>query len=408
MGAVERPPPGVTVDATTTVIESNTSVPEMQIWGEDAHACWLELEARGPIVPIGFQKMVTTAAAIDEVLHDPARFSSNPDAVYLGSDTGLIPLQVDPPDHVRYRRMLDPLFTPRKMVQLEDEVAALVNQCIDGFIERGDCDFSEEVAVPVPSGTFLRLMGLPLDRLEEFLRIKDDLIRPTGKAAEQDAKRARAAKWVFALYGEALDARQRQQADDLTTHFVGLEDAGELTRAESLNICHLLFIAGLDTVTDTLECSFAFLGRHPDHRRQLVDDPALVPHAVEELLRFESPVPAIARVATADTELVGCPVHKDDKIGVLLANANLDPAVFADPLTVDFRREANRHVSFGAGVHRCLGSHLARMELRVVMREWHRRIPEYRIPDGHVLRYSPSLREIRHLPLEFSPGRRER
>ena len=101
MGAVERPPPGVTVDATTTVIESNTSVPEMQIWGEDAHACWLELEARGPIVPIGFQKMVTTAAAIDEVLHDPARFSSNPDAVYLGSDTGLIPLQVDPPDHVR-------------------------------------------------------------------------------------------------------------------------------------------------------------------------------------------------------------------------------------------------------------------------------------------------------------------
>ena len=396
------------MDATTTVIESNTSVPEMQIWGEDAHACWQELEARGPIVPIGFQKMVTTAAAVDEVLHDPTRFSSNPDAVYLGSETGLIPLQVDPPDHVRYRKMLDPLFTPRKMALLEGEVADLVNRCVDGFIERGECDFSEDVAVPVPSGTFLRLMGLPLDRLEEFLRVKDDLIRPAGKAAEQDATRAAAAQWVFALYGEALDARHGHGVDDLTTHFVRLEDAGELTREESLNICHLLFIAGLDTVTDTLECSFAFLARHPEHRRQLVDDPSLIPHAVEELLRFETPVPAIARVAVADTELGGCPVRKDDKIGVLLANANLDPAAFPDPLSVDFRREANRHVSFGAGVHRCLGSHLARMELRVVMREWHRRIPDYGLREGHVLRYSPSLREIRHLPLEFTPGRRER
>jgi cytochrome P450 len=395
------------VDATTTVIESNASVPEMQLWGEDAHACWQDLAARGPVVPMGFQKMVTTAAAVEEVLHDPERFSSNPDAVYLGSDTGLIPLQVDPPDHVRYRRMLDPLFTPRKMALLEDQVAALVNRCIDGFIERGACDFSEELAVPVPSGTFLQLMGLPLDRLPEFLRVKDDLIRPDGNGAEQDAKRGAAAQWVFALYGDALDARRRQPADDLMTHFATLEDAGDLTREECLNICHLLFTAGLDTVTDTLECSMAFLARHPDHRRQLAQDPALIPHAVEELLRYETPVPTIARVVMADTELEGCPVHKDDKIGVLLANVNLDPTVFPEPLTVDFRREANRHVSFGAGVHRCLGSHLARMELRVVLREWHRRVPDYRLPDGHVLLYSPSLREIRHLALEFTPGRSE-
>jgi cytochrome P450 len=108
-----------------------------------------------------------------------------------------------------------------------------------------------------------------------------------------------------------------------------------------------------------------------------------------------------------DTEIGGCPIRKDEKVGVLIANLNLDPTTFPDPLTVDFRREVNRHVSFGAGVHRCLGSHLARMELRVVLREWHRRIPEYRLRADHVLMYSPALREIRHLPLEFTPGRRD-
>jgi cytochrome P450 len=391
----------------TTITESNTSVPELQIWGEDAHDCWRDLAARGPLTGGGFQTLVTTADAVEEVLHDPQRFSSNPDAVYLGSDTGLIPLQVDPPDHVRYRRMLDPLFTPRKMALLEDGVAALVNRCIDAFVEGGSCDFSEDLAVPVPSGVFLQLMGLPLSRLPEFLGVKDDLIRPEGSGAVQDAKRGEAAGWVFAMYGEALDASRREPGDDLMAHFVTLEDAGELTREESLNICHLLFIAGLETVTDTLECSLAFLARHPEHQRQLVEDPSLIPHAVEELLRYETPVPTIARVAMVDTEIGGCPIRKDEKVGVLIANVNLDPIAFPDPLTVDFRREANRHVSFGAGVHRCLGSHLARMELRVVLREWHRRIPEYRLRAEHVLMYSPALREIRHLPLEFTPGRRE-
>ena len=104
-----------------------------------------------------------------------------------------------------------------------------------------------------------------------------------------------------------------------------------------------------------------------------------------------------------DTELGGCPVRRDDKVSVLIAATNMDPDVFADPLTVDFHRDTNRHVSFGAGVHRCLGSHLARMELRVRPREWHRRIPEYRLAEGHTLLYSPALREISHLPIEFGP-----
>jgi cytochrome P450 len=392
----------------TTAVESNTSIVEQLIWGEDAQERWLEISAGGPVHPMGSGVMIATAAGVDEVLHDPSRFSSDPKAIYLGSDTGLIPLQVDPPEHVRYRRMLDPLFAPRKMAALEDGVAALVNRCIDGFIERGSCDFSEEIAVPIPSGTFLQLLGLPLSRLDEFLAVKDDMIRPSGATqTEQDAKRGAAGQWVFAMYGEALDERHAEPRDDILSHFAALEKTGELTREETLNICFLLLTAGLDTVTDTLECSLAFLARHPDHRRQLVADPSLIPHAVEELLRYETPVPGIARVAEADTEVGGCPVAKGNLVSVLIATYNLDASVFPEPLTVDFHRGVNAHIAFGAGVHRCLGSHLARMELRVVLREWHRRIPEYRLTDGHVLMYSPALREIRHLPLEFAPGRRE-
>jgi len=395
------------MDSTTAVVESNTSIVEQLIWAEDAQQRWTEICAAGPVHPSGTGGvMIATAAAVDEVLHDLSRFSSNPKAIYLGSDTGLIPLQVDPPEHVRYRRMLDPLFAPRKMQALEAGVAAHVNRCIDGFIADGRCDFSADIAVPIPSGTFLQLLGLPLSRLDEFLAVKDDMIRPAGATpAEQDAKRGAAGKWVFEMYGEALDARATDPRDDILTHFVRLERAGELTREETLNICYLLLTAGLDTVTDTLECSIAFLARHPDHQRMLAEDPALIPQAVEELLRYETPVPGIARVAEVDTEVGGCPVAAGTLVSVLIASYNLDESVFPDAGVVDFHREVNGHVAFGAGVHRCLGSHLARMELRVVLREWHRRIPEYRLADGHVLMYSPSLREIRHLPIEFTPGR---
>jgi cytochrome P450 len=391
-----------------TVAESNTTNIELQIWGEDAQERWVEMAQASPVHPFGKGVMIAGAKAVDEVLHDPKRFSSDPRAVYLGSDTGLIPLQVNPPEHVRYRKMLDPLFAPKKMLLLEERVAALVNRCIDSVIEQGRCDFSDTVAVPVPSGTFLELLGLPLSGLDRFLALKDDMIRPPGATmAEQDARRTAAAQEVFALFGEALDDRHREGREDLLSHLARLEASGDLTRVESLNICHLLLSAGLDTVTDTLECSLAYLARHPEHRRVLVEDPSVIPHAVEELLRYESPVPLIARVAEADTEVGGCPVHRDAPVHVLVASFNLDEAVFPDPFTVDFERNANGHISFGAGVHRCLGSHLARMELRVVLREWHRRIPDYGLAEGTVLMYSPALREIRHLPLEFAPGPQE-
>jgi cytochrome P450 len=155
-------------------------------------------------------------------------------------------------------------------------------------------------------------------------------------------------------------------------------------------------------VTATLDCMFAFLAQHPEHRKQLVDDPSLIPAAIEELLRYETPVMGVARVAAQDSEIGGCPVHKGDQVVVILGAANTDDAEFGDASEVRFDREVNRHLAFGGGVHRCLGSHLARLELRVALREWHRRIPEYSLAEGAVLEYTTGIRSIDHFPMVFT------
>jgi cytochrome P450 len=133
-----------------------------------------------------------------------------------------------------------------------------------------------------------------------------------------------------------------------------------------------------------------------------VADPSLIPNAIEEMLRWETPVMGIARVAVQDTELSGCPVHAGDQVMVMIGSANCDEDEFPDGDLVRFDRDVNPHIAFGGGIHRCLGSHLARMELRVALREWHKRIPEYEIEEGHTLVYTPGIRSIEHFPMRFT------
>ena len=198
------------------------------VWDDNVQELWERLRTGPAVCTYGHgHSLMASPAAVDQYLHLPDVASSNPAAVYLGSETGLIPLQVDPPDHVRYRRMLDPLFTPPKMATLEADVADLVNRRIDGFIERGSCDVASELALPIPCATFLRLLGLPIERLDEFIVMKDDLIRPVPSDAEDaTAMRARAGAWVFELFGDALDQRADNPTDDVIGHLVRLEQAG--------------------------------------------------------------------------------------------------------------------------------------------------------------------------------------
>jgi cytochrome P450 len=360
------------------------------------------IEAGGVVSPTEGFTVVASRAAVDEVFRDPATFTSR-DLVQLGNVRPLIPLSVDPPEHKKYRRILDPLFAPKRMDEIEDDVASRMNRFIDAFIDRGSCNFTEEVAVLYPSAVFLGLMGLPWDELDTLLRLKDGIMRPGGgglSPEEQARIRDETGTEIYAYFNAILDERQRHPEEDILTGFLGAEVDGEkLSREEILDICFLFLIAGLDTVTDSLTCFFAFLSQHPEHRRQIVDDPAVIPKAVEEMLRWETPVAGTARLATTDSEVTGCPVSAGSLVFVCIGAANVDPAEFEDATQVRFDREVNRHLAFGGGVHRCLGSHLARRELRIALREWHRRIPDYQLKPGIELEYPPGLRMVQNLEL---------
>jgi cytochrome P450 len=282
-----------------------------------------------------------------------------------------------------------------------------VHHFIDTFADRGSCDFTAEFAELFPSSVFLGMMGLPWAELDTLIELRDGLLRPGTRdmqPGERSAIQRAAAQRVYGYFDAILDERTAAPRDDILSRFVTTVSDGEsLTRDEVLAICFVLLTAGLDTVTDSLTCFFAFLAQHPEHRARIVDDPDVIPDAVEELLRWETPVPAVVRWAREESVLGGETVAAGHHVLVNLSAANLDPAEFADPLDVQFDRPVNRHVAFGGGVHRCLGSHLARRELRVALREWHRRIPEYTLSPGYEVGYLPPLRFVPDLQLSWSP-----
>jgi len=370
------------------------------------------LREASPVLTIdGFGHVLTTREAAQECFRQPKLFSSAATAdgtLKMGTARPLIPLQIDPPDHVKYRKILDPLFAPRRVAELEEPVAALVHERIDAFAGRGECDFSQEFSIPLPSEVFLTLLGLPLSDLPAFLRMKDGVIRPDHVVGQRRdhpdtlAYQNEIGASIYAYFDEVLDAREVERRDDLLSRFLDAEvDGHKLTRHDILDVCFLFLIAGLDTVSASLDCFFGFLCEHPELRHQLVDDPTLVPGAVEELLRWETPVTGLIRVATEDTEILGCPIAKGDTVSVSLGAVDTDETAIADAYEVKFDREANPHFAFGGGVHRCLGSHLARLELRVAVREWHRRIPEYAVRPGHELVYTSGIRSLETFPMVF-------
>jgi cytochrome P450 len=354
-----------------------------------------------PVFMSDFGAVVTRHEDVTFVLRNPDIFSSGMEAVYLGNDNPLIPLQIDPPEHVKYRKLLDPLFAPKQVAKLEPRTRALVRDLVARVADTGSCDFHKAVAEPLPSTVFLEILGLPVERVDEFIVLKDGLIRPQADSEEGRRAAVRAtALEVYAILEETIDDHLATPRDDLVSQFLTFEVDGErLTREDILSTLHLFFMAGLDTVTASLDCMLAYLAQHDEHRAGLAADPSLIPAAIEELLRWETPVTGVARVATRDIELAGCPIGAGTPVSVLLGSANTDEAAWERADTVDFHRDVNKHIAFGGGVHRCLGSHLARMELRVALEEWTAAVPDYRIAPGHTLDYTSGLRQIEPLPL---------
>ena len=339
-------------------------------------------------------------------LRHPEIFSSEmEEQMQLGTERPMIPQQVDPPVQTQFRRILDPCFSRKRMAALEPGIRRHASELIDRVIDAGECDFNPAFAIPLPCTAFLQLMGLPKEELDLFLRLKDGILRPHLFVDGYDLEKAQAhrnntGKEIYAYFEDVIAKRRSNPGDDMVSFLLATEIEGDrLTDEQILDVSFLLILAGLDTVTATLGCNIAYLAANPSQRQRLVDDPEQIPAAVEELLRWETPVTGVPRLCVQDTEIGGMPIKKGEMVTFLLGAANADEAEFASANQVDLGREANRHVAFGAGPHRCLGSHLARMEVRVAMEEWHRRIPTYSIREGETPTYSPGIREVQYLPL---------
>lgn len=370
-------------------------------------AAFAQMRAVAPAMRIqGSGVVVTTRAAMTEVFRHPKIYSSQMPAGHFGNARPLIPIEVDPPDQRKFRKILDPLFTPRHLEHLAEPIETLVNDLIDGFIDQPEIDFAQRFSVPFPSQVFLTMFGLPMQDLPRFLAMKDGIIRPfhvLGTSLNDPRTqelREKSATSIYDYFNEVLDRREAERRDDLLSHFLAAEVDGErLTREEILDICFLLLIAGLDTVSASLDCFFRYLAEHPEKRAALVADPSISSSVVEELLRWESPVMLVSRIATQDTELGGCPIHAGDKVHPFLGSGNTDESEFPEADVVRWGRKANRHIAFGAGVHRCLGSNLARLELRIALHVWHSRIPHYRVKPGTELAYTIGVRSVDSFPM---------
>jgi cytochrome P450 len=379
---------------------------------DDPHPAYDRIRSECPVArtTLGEDHHVVIVSRYEDViwaLRHPDYFTSAGGALNLGEQP-LIPLEFDPPEHTKYRRLLSPQFVPREIQKLEPEVRRIVRELIDKVAPLGKCDFHEDIATPLPSGIFMALMGLPTEDLDRFLRWRDDSIRPDVEPGDFEGAQAIRAKTAQEIsdYFRELIARYRETPDDdlLMSRIVhSTVDDRPLTEAELLGICHLLLLGGLDTVTATLDCMVVYLADHPEQRKVLVEDPSKLPSAIEELLRWLTPVMMVPRAIKQDFEMEGVQLCAGDSVMLAIGAANGDESEFPDR-TVDFDRNPNRHVAFGGSNHHCLGAHLARLELRVTLEELHKRIPDYRIAEGAEIHFSPGIRQAEHLPLEFDPA----
>ena len=309
------------------------------------------------------------------------------------------PISMDPPDHPRFRAPLQKTFSPRAAMQQIDDIRALTDRLIDAVIDQGHCDFIPDIAVPLPVTIFLGLMGLPIDRLPEFRVLVQEFLANTGADPMASGRLFR--KVADAML-PVIMARKDAPQDDIISLLWQTEIEGEeMTVALMEDYCVLLFIAGLDTVINGMGFAVRHLAMHPELQAQLRANPDLITEAAEEMLRrYSFAVPQ--RRINKDCEFAGWSMKENEWLILYYPGANLDPREFASPENFDLERENKVHLAFGAGVHRCLGAHLARVELQVLYQQILKRLPEFRLdPDRHATYHSGNIIAMDSLPIRW-------
>lgn len=298
----------------------------------------------------------------------------------------ILPLAADPPEHAGYRAIINRSFSPQMVRNMEDEIRALTVELIEGFRSKGGCEFMADFAMKLPITIFMRLVDLPLDDLDKLLEWTEASVRGSQEQREE------AQRGLFAYLQEIIRQRQDNPGDDLISAIVnGQVSKRPLTQEEINGMMVNVVFGGLDTVASTMGFATLYLARNPEHRRKLGSSPELIPNAVEEMLRMFGPS-STGRVITRDYDYKGVQFKEGDRVYVRPGLHGMDERKFKCPMQADFEREnVSQQASFGNGPHRCAGALLARMEIRVFLEEWFKRIPDFELKPGEQPRFEAGM-----------------
>lgn len=377
-------------------------------FAHDRSRAWRELREGGEAVISGEEIVLTSAAAVELAAKKPEIFSSAKAFDRLGSPVPLIPIAIDPPDHTRFRRILDPFFSPKKMAEREPELRKQAGELIDEIVASGgQCDVMPTLARPFPSQVFLTLFGLPMEDRDRLVQWKDAILQFTDPSSSEATPEVMAhALELFTYLTEHIAARRSDSTgSDMLSQLMQDTDDGRLDDNEILGLCFMFVLAGLDTVTSAVGFALAKLADDAELRQRIAGDATLIPAFIEDLLRVDGPVPFAPRVTTEDVEIAVRLVPKDTTVMLSYGSADRDPRRYDDADVVHLDSKAV-HFAFGRGPHRCLGSHLARLELRLILEEWHTRIPNYSLVDGKQpeMPWPTGTMGLLSVPLDIEPA----
>lgn len=377
---------------------------------DDPYAFWRQLREEEPVArseKYGGFHVISRYEDIVEAAQDTERFSSTDGAgIPPLPMVGMIPIDTDPPDHREYRAIINPALTVNAARKHEDRIRALAVELVEPLVGRDEFEVSSAVATVMAPKATLGFVGFPEEDHELMIKATDDVTRLRGTETPRVAE---AGMEMFQTATKLVMTRRAQDqesadADDLLRLLIEGDFQGRKLADQEIvmNLMVLLFGA-VDTTASAINGALYYLATHPEDQRQLRDGGEIPNLALEELIRWSSPLQGLGRTVTQDTEIGGCPMHKGDRVLLHWASGNRDASQFSDPENVDLERKPNKHLGFGMGPHRCVGVHFGKLMLRVTLEEFLARIPQFELADPSQLKWlGGEARGLRNLPLKLS------